>query len=159
MSNPDSDVDELHSHSQTQPYLRNEPTPKVMSGGTNGFLRHVFLQEITANEANLDLLDLKYNPFQPRQAEVLLESKLNRCIDSSSRSKFIGPSFVRSYTSMLVKTSFLDNTLRKEIKRGLEIDLHLLVCVLKDVVDGICRTLLYLGTHTSSSAQGCMDHC
>ena len=130
-----------------------------MSGGTNGFLRHVFLQEITANEANLDLLDLKYNPFQPRQAEVLLESKLNRCIDSSSRSKFIGPSFVRSYTSMLVKTSFLDNTLRKEIKRGLEIDLHLLVCVLKDVVDGICRTLLYLGTHTSSSAQGCMDHC
>jgi hypothetical protein len=159
MSNPDSDVDELHSRRQTQPYLWNEPMAKVMSGGTNGFLRHIFLQEITANEANLDLLDLKYNPFQPRQAEVLLESKLNRCIDSLSRSKFIGPSFVHSYTLMLVKTSFLDNKLRKEIKRGLEIDLHLLVCVLKDVVDGICRTLLYHGTHTSSSAQGCMDHC
>jgi hypothetical protein len=87
------------------------------------------LQEITANEANTDLSDLQYNPFQPGQAEVLLESKLNRCIDSSLRSKFISPSFVRSYTLMLVKTSFLNNTLRKEIKRGLETDLHLLVCV------------------------------
>jgi hypothetical protein len=90
MSNPD--VDELPTHSQTQPYLRNEPTANMISGGINGFFRHVFLQEITANEANLDLSDLKYNPFQPRQAEVVLEGKLNRCIDSSSRSKFIGPS-------------------------------------------------------------------
>ena len=105
ISNPDAD--ELHTHSQTQPYLRNEPTDKVISGGINKFFRHVFLQDITANEANLDLSDLKYNPSQPRQAEVLLEGKLNGCIDSSSRSKFIGPSFVRSYTSMLVKTSFL----------------------------------------------------
>ena len=100
ISNPDAD--ELHTHSQTQPYLRNEPIARI-----DGFFRHVFLQDITANEANLDLSDLKYNPSQPRQAEVLLEGKLNGCIDSSSRSKFIGPSFVRSYTSMLVKTSFL----------------------------------------------------
>jgi hypothetical protein len=104
-SNPDAD--ELHTHSQTQPYLRNEPTARVISGRINDFFRHVFLQEITANEAKLDLSDLKYNPFQPRQAEVVLEGKLNRCINPSSRSKFIGPSFVRSYTSMLVKTSFL----------------------------------------------------
>jgi hypothetical protein len=104
ISNPDAD--ELHTHSQTQPYLRKEPTTKVISGGMKGFFRHVFLLEITANEANLDLSDLKYNPLQPRQAEVLLEGKLNRCIDSSSRSRFIGPSFVRSYISMLVKTSF-----------------------------------------------------
>jgi hypothetical protein len=89
--NPDSD--ELHTHSQTQPYLRNEPTAQVISGQTNGFFRHVFLQDITAEEANLDLSDLKYNPSRPRQAEELLERKLNRCIDSSSRSKFIGPSF------------------------------------------------------------------
>jgi hypothetical protein len=134
MSNPD--VDELHTHSQTQPYLQNKPTAKVMSGGI-WVSSPCILQEITANEANTDLSDLQYNPFQLGQAEVLLESKLNRCIDSSSRSKFISPSFVRSYTLMLVKTSFLNNTLRKEIKRGLETDLHLLVCVLKDVVDGI----------------------
>jgi hypothetical protein len=102
LANPDADT-----HSQTQPYLRNEPTARVMSGGVNGFFRHVFLQDITAKEANLDLSDLKYNPSQPRQAEVLLEGKLNRCIDYSSHSKFIGPSFVRSYTSMLIKTSFL----------------------------------------------------
>src|ERR1700733_6524246 len=74
-SNPDADT-----HSQTQPYLRNEPTAEVISGGINGFFRHVFLQDITANEANLDLSDLKYNPSQPRQAEALLEGKLNRCI-------------------------------------------------------------------------------
>jgi hypothetical protein len=104
-SNPDAD--ELHTPSQTRPYLRNEPTAEVISGGINGFFRHVFLQDITANEANLDLSDLKYNSSQPRQAEVLLEGKLNRCIDSSSHNKFIGPSFVRSYTSMLVKTSSL----------------------------------------------------
>jgi hypothetical protein len=104
ISNPDAD--ELHTHSQTQPYSRNEPTAEVISGGINDFFRHVFLQDITANEANLDLSDLKYNPSQPRQAEVVLEGKLNGCIDSSSHSKFIGPSFVRSYTSMLVKTSF-----------------------------------------------------
>ena len=101
------DADELHTHSQTQPYLRNEPTAKVISGGIKGFFRHVFLEDITANEANLDLSDLKYNPSQPQQAAVLLEGKLDGCIDSSSRSKFIGPSFVCSYTSILVKTSFL----------------------------------------------------
>jgi hypothetical protein len=105
LANPDAD--ELHTHSQTQPYLRNEPTARVISGGINGFFRHVFLQDITAKEANLDLSGLKYNPSQPRQADVVLEGKLNRCIDASSRSKFIGPSFVRSYTSMFVKTSFL----------------------------------------------------
>ena len=104
ISNPDAD--ELHTHSQTQPYLRNEPMAEVRSGGINGFFRHVFSQDITANEANLNLSDLKYNPSQPRQAEVLLEGKLNGCIDSSSHSKFIGPSFVHSYPSMLVKTSF-----------------------------------------------------
>ena len=103
VSNPDAD--ELHTHSQTQPYWWDEPTAKVTSG--NGFLRHIFSQDITANEANLHLSDLKYNPSQPQQAEALLEGKLNRCIDSSSRSRFIGPSFVRSYTSILVKTSFL----------------------------------------------------
>ena len=91
LSNPDAD--ELHTHSQTQPYLRNEPTARVISGGINRFFRHVFLQDITAKEANLDLSDLKYNPSQPRQAEELLEGRLNRCIDSSSRSQFIGPSF------------------------------------------------------------------
>jgi hypothetical protein len=96
----DPDADELHTHSQTQPYLRNEPTARVISG----FFHHVFLQDITENQANLDLSDLTYNPSQPRQAEVL-EGELNRCIDASSRSKFIS-SFVRFYTSMLVKTSF-----------------------------------------------------
>src|SRR5882762_424141 len=58
ISNPDAD--EFHTHNQTQPYLWNEPTAKVISGGINSFFRHVFLQEITANEANLDLSDLKY---------------------------------------------------------------------------------------------------
>jgi hypothetical protein len=101
----DPDADELHTHSQTQPYLRNEPTARVISGRMNGFFHHVFLQDITENQANLDLSDLTYNPSQPRQAEVLLEGELNRCIDASSRSKFIS-SFVRSYTSMLVKASF-----------------------------------------------------
>src|SRR5882762_3926316 len=67
----DLDADKLHTHSQTQPnYSRNEPTAKVTSGGINGFFRHVFSQDVTANEANLDLSDLKYNPFQPWQAEV-----------------------------------------------------------------------------------------
>jgi hypothetical protein len=33
---------------------------KMISGGINSFFHHVFLQEITANEANLDLSDLKY---------------------------------------------------------------------------------------------------
>jgi hypothetical protein len=91
MVNPDAD--ELHTHSQMQPYLRNEPTARVTPGRTNGFFRHVFLWDITAEEANLDLSDLKYKPSQPRQAEVLLDGKLNRCIDSSSRSKIIGPCF------------------------------------------------------------------
>jgi hypothetical protein len=94
LSNPDAD--ELHTHSQTQPYLRNEPMARVTPGGIDGFFRHVFLQDITAKKANLDLSDLKYSPSQPRQAEVLLEDKLNRCIDPSSCSKFIGPFFVRS---------------------------------------------------------------
>jgi hypothetical protein len=101
------DADELRTHSQTQPYLRNEPTARVIPEGINRFFRQVFLQDITAKEADLDLSDLKYNPLQPRQAKVLLEGKLNRCVDSSSCSKLIGPSFVRPYTSMLVKTSFL----------------------------------------------------
>lgn len=87
------DADELHTHSQTQPYLRNEPTVKVISGRINEFFRHVFLQDVTTNQANLDLSDLKYNPSQPRQAEALLERKLNGCIDSLSLSKVIGPSF------------------------------------------------------------------
>lgn len=45
------------AHSQMQPYLRNEPTARVISGGINGF----FLQNITAKDAKLDLSDLKYN--------------------------------------------------------------------------------------------------
>jgi len=39
--------------------------------------------------------------------------------------------------TILVTQPLADSTLRKEIKKGLEIDLHLLVCVLKDVVDGM----------------------
>ena len=55
-SNPDAD-----EHSQTQPSLRNEPTAKVISGRIKGFFSHVLMQDITAaNEANLDLSDLKY---------------------------------------------------------------------------------------------------
>jgi hypothetical protein len=66
--------------------LQNKPLAKVISGGINRFFCHIFLQDITANEAILDLSDLKYNPSQPQQAEVLLKGKLNRWIDSSSRS-------------------------------------------------------------------------
>jgi hypothetical protein len=84
----DPDADELHTHSQTQPYLRNEPVAIVTPGATDGFFRHIFKQGITVKEANIDLSDLKYNPAQPRQAEVLLERKLNGCINSSSYSKF-----------------------------------------------------------------------
>jgi hypothetical protein len=86
------EADELHTHSQTQPYLRKEPTARVIPEGLNGFFRHVFLQDITTKEANLDLSDLKYNPSQPLEAEELLESKLNKCIDSSSRSRSLGHS-------------------------------------------------------------------
>ena len=39
--------------------------------------------------------------------------------------------------TILVTQPLADSTLRKEIKRGLEIELHLLVRVLKDVVDGM----------------------
>jgi hypothetical protein len=39
--------------------------------------------------------------------------------------------------TILVTQPLSDSTLRKEIKSGVEIDLHLLVCVLKDVVDGM----------------------
>jgi hypothetical protein len=39
--------------------------------------------------------------------------------------------------TILVTQPLANSTLRKEIKRGCEIDLHLLVCVLKDVVDGM----------------------
>jgi hypothetical protein len=39
--------------------------------------------------------------------------------------------------TILVTQPLADSTLRKEIKKGLEIDLHLLVRVLKDVVDGM----------------------
>ena len=38
---------------------------------------------------------------------------------------------------ILVTQPLADSTLRKEVKKGLEIDLHLLVCVLKDVVNGM----------------------
>jgi hypothetical protein len=93
----DPDADKLQTHSQTQPYLRNEPTAKVTRGGTDGFFRHVFLQDVTEKAANLDLSDLEYNPEQPRQAEVVLERKLNECIDSSSRSKFICRYFCPSF--------------------------------------------------------------
>jgi hypothetical protein len=83
--------------SQTQPYLRNEPTAKVTGGGMGGFFRHVFLQDVTGKAVDLDLSDLKYNPEQPRQAEVVLERKLNECIDFSSRSKFICRYFCPSF--------------------------------------------------------------
>jgi hypothetical protein len=33
------DADELRTHSQTQPYLRNEPKASVTPEGTNGFFR------------------------------------------------------------------------------------------------------------------------
>ena len=91
LDNPDAD--ELITHSQTQPYLRNEPTARVtLTPGVNGFFRYVFLQDLPTKKVNLDLSDLKYNPSEPRQAEVLLEHKLNGCIDSLSPSKFIGQS-------------------------------------------------------------------
>lgn len=91
LDNPDAD--ELITHSQTQPYLRNEPTARVtLTPGVNGFFRHVFLQDLPTKKVDLDLSDLKYNPSEPRQAEVLLERKLNRCIDSLSPSKLIGQS-------------------------------------------------------------------
>jgi hypothetical protein len=74
LDNPDAD--EL-THSQTQPYLRNEPTARVtLTPGVNGFFRHVFLQDLPTKKVNLDLSDLKYNPSEPRQAEMLLERKL-----------------------------------------------------------------------------------
>jgi hypothetical protein len=103
----DRDADELQTHSQTEPYLRNEPTAKVTPRGMDGFFRHVFLQDFTEKAANLDLPDLKYNPEQPRQAEVLLERKLNECIDSSSRSQFIFRYFVPRFAHTFVKISFL----------------------------------------------------
>ena len=94
LGNPDADeLITLITHSQTQPYLRHEPTARVtLTPGINGFFRHVFLQDLPTKKVNLDLSDLKYNPSEPRQAEVLLERKLNRCIDSLSPSKFIGQS-------------------------------------------------------------------
>jgi hypothetical protein len=39
--------------------------------------------------------------------------------------------------TILVTQPLADSTLRKEVKKGLEIDLHLLVSVLKDVVNGM----------------------
>lgn len=39
--------------------------------------------------------------------------------------------------TILVTQPLADSTLRKEIKKGLQMDLHQLVCVLKDVVDGM----------------------
>jgi hypothetical protein len=39
--------------------------------------------------------------------------------------------------TILVTQPLTDSTLRKEVKKGLGIDLHLLVCVLKDVVNGM----------------------
>ena len=39
--------------------------------------------------------------------------------------------------AILVTQPLADSTLRKEVKKGLEIDLRLLVCVLKDVVHGM----------------------
>jgi len=101
------DADELRTHSQTQPYLRNEPKASVSPEGTDGFFRHVFSQGITADKANLDLSDLKYNRSKPREAEKSLEKKLNGCINSLSPSKFMAHLFVRSYTVILLKTSFL----------------------------------------------------
>jgi hypothetical protein len=90
-SNPDAD--ELITHSRTRPSLQNEPTARVTASGVKGFFRHVFLEKMITPKANLDLSDLKYNPSAPRQAEQLLEGKLNGCIDSLSLSKFIRPIF------------------------------------------------------------------
>jgi hypothetical protein len=101
------DPDELLKQSQTQPYLRNEPKASVSPERIDGFFRHVLSQEITAVETNLDLSDLKYNPSKPREAETLLEKKLNACIGSLSPSEFIVHNFVRSFTAMSHKTSFL----------------------------------------------------
>jgi len=105
-SNPDPDADELHTHSQTQPYLRKEPKANVTPEGIDGFFRYVFSRDITADEANLDLSDLKYNPSKPREAGMFLQNKLNGCINSLSLSKFTAYLFAHSYTPMLVKTSF-----------------------------------------------------
>ena len=101
------DSDELRTHSQTQPYLRNEPKASVTHEGIDGFFRYVFSRDITADEANLDLSDLKYNPSKPREAEVFLQNRLNGCINFLSLSKFIAFLFAHSCIAMLVKTSFL----------------------------------------------------
>src|ERR1700722_9705727 len=90
----DPDADELRTHSQTQPYLRREPTAYVTHGEIDGFFRHVFQSGISGVEAHLDLTGLKYDRTHPLQAEALVEGQLNGCIDSSSRSKFICP-FIR----------------------------------------------------------------
>jgi hypothetical protein len=88
LDNPDAD--KLITYSQMQPYLQ---TARVtLTPGVNGFFHHVFLQDLPTKKVNLDLSDLKYNPSELRQAEVLLERKLNGCIDSLSPSKFIGQS-------------------------------------------------------------------
>jgi hypothetical protein len=96
------DADKLRTHSQTQAYLRNEPKARVSPERINDLFRYIFSDGITADQANLDLSDLKYNPSKPREAEVLLQEKLNACIDSSSPSKFIAHLFVRSYTVMFL---------------------------------------------------------
>ena len=97
---PDSDSEsELCTLSQIQPYLRNEPKASaVTTEGINGFFRYVFSRDITADEVNLHISDLKYNPSKPWEAEMLLRDKLNGCIDSLSLSKFITYIFACSYT-------------------------------------------------------------
>jgi hypothetical protein len=88
-------------------YLLNEPKAGMSPEGIDRFFRHVFSQGITADETNLDLSDLKCNPSKLREPEVLLQKKLSVCISSLSPGEFIVHNFVRSYTAMSLKTSFL----------------------------------------------------
>jgi hypothetical protein len=66
-----------------QPYLGSEPKASVTAEGINGFFLHVFSRDITTEEANLHLSDPKYS-LKPQEAEMLLQNKLNGCIDSLS---------------------------------------------------------------------------
>jgi hypothetical protein len=78
---------ELREHSQTEPYLRNEPTQFITEQAKKQqFLDNIFPVDGVSARQTPSLRDLRYDPAQPRQAERTVSVRLNSLISSSSKS-------------------------------------------------------------------------
>jgi hypothetical protein len=79
---------ELRTHSQTEPYLRHEPTQFITDQAKKQqFLDNIFPVDDVSAQQTLDFSDLRYDPAQPRQAERTVSGRLNKLISESSKSE------------------------------------------------------------------------